>query len=156
MLVKEPLPSALQASDYAGDQRTSTIPLHPSESLYSRANPNVFFNVFMLSLCLFCTVSFIISIVCFSIVSHHLCSCAVFGAKFAANYQIYDTSTWSKKERIVQWVMQQSQLTDQTDLPQLHHPDMVLADGVPPLNRKKLSALHSSATNSTKLSLYET
>lgn len=121
--------------------------------LYSRTSPTLFFNVFILCQCLFCTISFVIGIVTFLLVSHHLCSCAG-GGKMAAQYQIYDTAC-SKKERIVQWVIQQSQqLPDQPDLP-VHRPDFALSDSALALARKKLGALQSCATNSTKLSFYE-
>lgn len=76
--------------------------------LTNRANLVLILHVFMLS---FCVVTFVISIVSFSLVSHHLCTCSPFGAKLSPDYHIYDTSTWSRKERIIQWVMQQSQLT---------------------------------------------
>lgn len=85
---------------------SSTEPAHAN-----RANLVLILHVFMLS---FCVVTFVISIVSFSLVSHHLCSCSPFGSKLSPDYHIYDTSTWSRKERIIQWVMQQSQLTTTT------------------------------------------
>ena len=87
--------------------------------------PAAHFHVFIISLCLFCTLSFVISIISCSIVSHQLCSCrpgwpfTSDSGHYLAPYQIYTTNgsassssssnTWSKKQRIVQWVMQQSQ-----------------------------------------------
>ncbi|KAI2795996.1 hypothetical protein BLOT_016271 [Blomia tropicalis] len=120
----------------------------------------------------------------FSIVSHHLCSCSLFNDKFSTDYHIYDTTVWSRKERIVQWVMQQSAINtstatattttstntavnDQTTL-SLHRPELILTDTGSYLDllhlhsdRKRLSlaALHSNNTNSTygtNLSLYGT
>lgn len=117
----------------------------PTEESLPRANPTLFMHVFMLS---FCTVAFVISMVTFSIVSHHLCSCSGLSGKSCPDYHIYDTSTWSKKERIVQWVMQQSQLSDHSEAPRT---ELFLTDLH--LNCAKLSGLHSSTTNSTKLSL---
>lgn len=145
--------NSLLASLLVREAKLGEPPLVETAHLYSRTSPTLFFNVFMLCQCLFCTISFVISIVTFLLVSHHLCSCAG-GGKMAAQYQIYDTAC-SKKERIVQWVIQQSQqLPDQPDLP-VHRPDFALSDSALALARKKLGALQSCATNSTKLSFYE-
>ncbi|KAH9399020.1 hypothetical protein TYRP_018407 [Tyrophagus putrescentiae] len=109
----------------AGDQpedRTLSYSSRTSGAYYPAAH----FHVFIISLCLFCTLSFVISIISCSIVSHQLCSCrpgwpftTADSGHYLAPYQIYTTNgsassssssnTWSKKQRIVQWVMQQSQ-----------------------------------------------
>lgn len=175
---------------------------------YSRTNgsnmstsPAAYFHIFIICLCLFCTLSFVISIISCSIVSHHLCSCrrpfyCGAGSKYLAPYQIYNpngssANTWSKKQRIVQWVMQQSHQLNSTsvvdhqpssDVPVVvhhqahHHPNqhqqhinhqnyhhrsqqhLVLegpSGGSSSSARKKLSALQSMTSSSTKLSLYE-
>ena len=135
----------------------------PNEEAHlSRPNPALFFNVFMLG---FCTVAFVISIVSFSVVSQHLCSCsAIQFDRTSLDYHIYDT-TWSKKDRIVRWVMQQSQLSDHS-IEQLknsggngcggNRTELFLCDDADlQLNCVKLNAFHSSTTNSTKLSLYK-
>lgn len=125
----------------------------------TKSNPILFFNIFMLC---FCMVSFVVSIISFSIVSHHLCSCSLFNDKFSTDYHIYDTTVWSRKERIVQWVMQQSAINtstatattttstntavnDQTTL-SLHRPELILTD-----TGSYLDLLHG-----TNLSLYGT
>lgn len=142
--------------------RTPSSPetdVEPSVTAIHRSNSILIFNLFLLC---FSLVSFVISIISLSIVSNHLCcTCTmVFGSKHPSDYHIYDTgSTMSRKERIVQWVMQQSQ-QQINDLHSANWPaNMSDSAGVAhdfPPNRKKLMAIHSSTTNSTKLSIYET
>lgn len=151
LLAKEPY--STQPVIISTDNEEILINHSPDEELSNRSNSILVFNVFMLC---FCSVSFVISIVSFSIVSHHLCTCTIFAGKLPNEYHFYDGNTLSRKERIVQWVMQQSQLND-LHLPTATRPGIILSDvhDFQP-SRKKLMAIHSNATNSTKLSIYET
>lgn len=187
---------------------SSSVPDGVAVPSYSRTNgstsPAAYFHIFIICLCLFCTLSFVISIISCSIVSHHLCSCrrpfycgaAGAGSKYLAPYQIYNpngssSNTWSKKQRIASWVMQQSQQQlnssavdhqPSSDVPvamhhqQHYHPNQhqehsnqqnyhhrsqqhLVVDGPSAGSsssaRKKLSALQSMTSSSTKLSLYD-
>lgn len=106
MTIKDPYQNIMESSG----ENVFPVNLGVDEEL-NDSRCHLILNVFMLC---FCAVAFVISIVCFSMISHLLCTCSMFPGTVTTDYHIYDASIWSRKERIIQWVIQQSQLTTTT------------------------------------------
>lgn len=110
-----------------------------------QSGPTAMINAMMLT---FCVLAFLLSIITFYICGHSVCQCYVdhrLGETFFTKYT-FDPELNSKRDRILQWIVQQSDLQSHcgTDY-----------ETIPYKPKKKLSHLNSTATDSTRLSAYD-